>query len=166
MVKIEPIESEQDLRDYFQGINDQITDQWNSLFECMSPMNVDLTFCSTLNPVLFDGKLKVRGKDIRLVMINDQNLVNSVTKSTNQFDALFQIFKGNKSTILAVTYRKDADKDWSGTSYNIDEKERLLISMMLDASEGVIPGAFYFIKDIVYEYAEKYKSSNIVRILD
>jgi len=164
MVKIEPINSDQELKDYFNSINSQIEKEWEHSLSVMK-FNVDLTICTEGKP-FFDGSITSRNKKLRLVMINNRNLIDSVTKSKNKYNALLQIFYKHNSIILAINYRPDAHLDWADKSYNITEPERLLISMMLDASEGVNNFPFYFIKDLVYSYAEKYKSSNIVRILD
>ena len=167
-VMFKSFDSDDEMEQHFSNLRNQIAEEWESVFEAMSPYNVDLSW--SYSPLLDTTyKSDSCGKKLRLVIIDDERIVTLFNKKYNQSrDVIIQLFDvaSNKSAILREDIREDANVNWRGDRLALSKSESVLTSLLLNTSEGINPLPFYVVDDLVKSVADKNKFYNVFSVLD
>lgn len=167
-LSVKSFNNDTDFENYFQELGNKVSDQWKSLYDIMSPYNVDLGMAAT---PLLDTTFKPLGqnKKMRCMITEDAAIVGSLNHKYNKSaDYIIQLFdvKSNASTILLLNYRKDANINWRGEALPLSKAEMALTSWLLDTSEGKTGHPFYVVDDIVKTVADKHLFGNVFSVLN
>lgn len=159
---------ENEIKDYFSQLKLVIDESWRKTFEMMVKSNVDLTI--TTNPLLDTTyKSMLCGKKIRLVIIDDSDIIKVVVKGRTPIpDVLFQIWdvKEYKSLIVGGYIREDSDINWRGERLPLTKTEKVLTSWLLNSNERDGYGDSVVVDDIVKSVSNENLFLNVFRVLD
>ena len=143
-------------------------ESWNNALESMNSTNVDLTI--TTKPLLDTTfKSEVCNKKIRLVIIDDSVLVESLAGGKNPTpDILLQIWDVNesKNLIMASYIRVDSDINYRGEILQLTKVEKVLTSWLLNSYESEFYGNVHVVNDIVKSVANMNSLSNVFSVLN
>lgn len=167
-LSVKSFNDDTDFENYMENLGNQVSTQWKSLYDVMSPYNLDLSMVGT---PLLDTTFKCFGqnKKMRCMITEDDAILGSLNSKYNKSaDYIIQLFdvKSNASTILLLNYRKDANINWRGEALPLSKAEMALTSWLLDTSEGKTGHPFYVVDDIVKTVADKNLFTNVFSVLN
>lgn len=159
---------ENEIKDYFDQLRLDSDEGWKNTFERMVGINVDLA--NSARPLLDTAyRSKACGKKIRLVIIDNPELIKAVAKrNTSLPDVLLQIWdvEEHRSLILGGHIREDSDVNWRGERLPLTKAEKVLTSWLLNSSEKDGYGYPIVVEDIVNSVSDKNSFLNVFLVLD
>ena len=160
--------NDEDFNSYLNDVGNRVQQEWKQTLDFMNKINLDLSLSFT--PIL-DTKYKSyqTNREVRLVMFDDENLVEMFNKKYNKSaEIILQLWdtKGKKSLILLLNIREDVDVNWRGDRLPLTKQEKVLTSWLLDTSEGISSYPYYVVDDVVKSVADKNLFTNVFSVLN
>jgi len=125
--------------DYFKSISDKRKEEVRNLLDSSNPVNIIL---KNIYDPLISYKGVVSGKKVIISIFDDVNSIEKVTGRTHSYMLQIEFEKEGKSLIIGANFRGDEDTDWKGDKIGLSKSEKILVNMLLNASEGKAP--FFF----------------------
>jgi hypothetical protein len=151
------------VENYFNGLSNRMTEEWNRLESQLSPVNMDLSIIA--EPTLSTTVVTASRKKVHLTVFTDPEFINTVAGKPRPNTYLYQISMSKGSIILCLDKHPNRSTNWNDEILPLTEAEQALTSWLLNCSDGLTP-LFYPTDDIVKSVASKNQMSNVFRVLD
>jgi hypothetical protein len=155
------ITGETAINDHFKMISDKRKEEIKYMLNIASSVNMPLR---TINEPALKWEGKASSKRVIISFFTDPVFIERVTKRNHDFIFQIEFVKEGKSLILSGNWRGDEELDWRGSKVALSENEKMLVNLLLNASEG--KGPFYFIDEFAKTCAADNGYMNFFRAID